>query len=223
MESTTQASNTIKIPDPGPSEPQSITYIPDWMARCEWKQMDGSMRSSRLILEYKDRQLACAGDFVAQIANTKATLEELWKQQTQQAARAELEMSAGQGSNNFTDVNTPVRSYDAPFSKSTLGLRHPTPFNDNVTKILQQTTTYAVAEGANYVGVPDYDTLVVFEYPGVKEMMDLGMNEVDRLRRGPGNYVYVTTVRDPGQVRRVLTGAWIKEIHGDPITHGFLG
>ncbi|KAK2035470.1 hypothetical protein LX32DRAFT_688406 [Colletotrichum zoysiae] len=221
MESTSQASNTIVIPNPGPSEPQAITYIPDWMARCEAQLSDGRMRSSRLILEYKDRGLSCVEDFLAEFERTQSRLEKLYEEMKREAERMEREMRAGQASNGFTDLNTPERSRNAASSRSTLGLRHPSPFNDNVTRILHQVTTYAVAEGGTYVGLPDYDSLVMFEYPAVKHMMDSGVGEVDRLRKGPGNYVHVTTVTDPGQIRRVLTGAWIKGIRGDRIPHFF--
>ncbi|EFQ31965.1 hypothetical protein CGRA01v4_13144 [Colletotrichum graminicola] len=214
MYSTSQAARFTQITNPQPCEPPHIVTIPDWIARCEWQGPDNRTIKSTLVLEYKDRGLARVNKILEE-----CTEEELSDDEEDKLQQGFLMRKAKPMKKSFTRIAKHYRHRRIPNTsriESTLGKTYPCVFAVDVEKLLQQTTAYALAEGAPYVGLLDYESLVVFEFLDMKTSMK--RTPVDRLRAGTGKRVRVVTIRDdPGEsrIRRILIGAWLKAIRGE--------
>ncbi|KAK2058007.1 hypothetical protein LY76DRAFT_573452 [Colletotrichum caudatum] len=219
MEATTQAWKRVVFKDHEPAEPSQITLIPDWIAECKLgpSSQPDECKTSTLVLEYKDRGLACSNERLDAIAD-QIDDDGNWLDR-------DLLRGEGQVRYNFRRMARGYRRYASSpnlnSKGSTLGLKEPCPFSKNVETLLRQATTYALAEGAPYLGITDYQSLVILEYVDMKRMMleneDLRTDEIARLRAGPGIFVEVVPVKDDenqSQIRRVMLGAWLQAIRG---------
>ncbi|KAK2027931.1 hypothetical protein LX32DRAFT_721139 [Colletotrichum zoysiae] len=211
MDSTTQAWSKTVVSNPKPWEPSEVTRVPDWVAKCTLKPFKGRQIKSTLVLEYKDRGLTCVDEILRQ-----CTEEEWYEGQAHQAMREIRNRASGPRRAAWKSTvrrHQPYSVRNTSRVQSTLGRKEPCAFTANVETLLQQVTTYAVAEGAPRVGLTDYLTLILFEF------LDLPQHrtELARLRAGPGRRVRVVVSKDnehQSDIRRILLGVWLQSIQG---------
>ncbi|KAK2042637.1 hypothetical protein LZ31DRAFT_585772 [Colletotrichum somersetense] len=227
METTTQAWKRVVLDDPEPAEPSQIILIPDWHAECKLGPSNepDECKTSTLVLEYKDRGLTFVDEFIAECKKSDERLDDIADQITDME-QLDREMDRGEGQSRY-NFRRLVRNHRHDYvpnlnsNGSTLGLKEPCSFSKNVETVLRQTSTYALADGAPYLGLTDYQTLVMLEYVDLKKKMleneELRTDDIARLRAGPGIRVDVVPIKDDenqSQIRRVMLGAWLQAIRG---------
>ncbi|KAJ0298708.1 hypothetical protein COL516b_009793 [Colletotrichum fioriniae] len=219
MDSLTQAWKKIKNQNRQPLEPTSIILIPDWTAKCRLTAPGKEPIESVLVAEYKDRGLVVVDDFETELDKSPVRLLELWLETQNNAAEITemLETANNEGIvADYIRLASDVRSNIAPESRefaTTFGTgNHPkSPFEKNVATTLHQITTYAVGEDAPYAILGDYQSLAIFEFTDMLTFPKV--NEIDRLRRGPGNRIRVLVLNNESRkIRRNMIGAWLKGI-----------
>ncbi|KAK2035474.1 hypothetical protein LX32DRAFT_678342 [Colletotrichum zoysiae] len=216
------------IHDCDTADPSQIVGVPDWVAYCKWEPSSdpNEHKTSTLALLYKDRGLACADEFINECKQSCEPRNEIADQlDDMDQLEEELRRGEGQRREAFKRLIRPHGRYNGALntnaSGSTLGLKHPCAFSKNVDSILQEATACALRIGTPYVGVSDYQSLLMFEYVDLKKQMleneTLRTNDIARLRAGPGNRVDVVIIKDDenqSRIRRVMLGAWLQAIRG---------
>ncbi|KAF6826896.1 hypothetical protein CMUS01_09243 [Colletotrichum musicola] len=217
MDSTSQAYRSTTFPRRAPHEPLEVISIPDWRCRCVLTSpTTGDQTASTLILEYKDRSLIFVDEVnqELQISTTRLMQDANELQQEASLLTRNLVVGLGQ-SQALRQLMMNSRQYTLPriSEASTLGLKRPCQFTKNFETYMRQITTYGVVEGARYVGLLDYDSLVMFDFRDLVPHM--GLSPRERLRKGPGLTVHALVLKDsPEKIRKNIIGAWIRSIKG---------
>ncbi|KAI3549209.1 hypothetical protein CABS01_08371 [Colletotrichum abscissum] len=219
IDRTTQAGKMIKIHNHQPFEPASIIPVPGWTAKCKLTAPGQEPIESMLVAEHKDRGLVVVEEFEKELDKAPVGLLNLWQEVQNNAAELTemLETANNEGiAQDFLRLTSGLRNYTTPHNRefeSTFGIEnHPkSPFEKEVTTTLHGIATHAVVEDAPYAILGDYQSLAIFEFTDMLTFPKV--NEIDRLRRGPGNRVRVLVLNnEPQKIRRNMIGVWLKSI-----------
>ncbi|KXH27308.1 hypothetical protein CSIM01_02592 [Colletotrichum simmondsii] len=220
IDSTSQASNTVEIPYSEPYEPKSITGIPNWTAACVYtpREPGKAKITSNLVLKYKDPGLVFTKEFQREMQMTHDRLGAAFEDINERGDQ--ISNSIATNSDNDQAVSSvyaavqALRQSTVPYKKqSMLGKQLPSPYSPHVTTTLHEATTYALMTPARSVGIMDHQSLIMFEFEGLKKDF-MSKDEITRLREGPGQIVSVVVIDNPAQIRRVMLGAWYRSVRG---------
>ncbi|KAK1673817.1 hypothetical protein BDP55DRAFT_717038 [Colletotrichum godetiae] len=217
IDSTTQAWKKIEIHNREPFEPASVITIPDWKAKCTLTAPGKEPVQSTLVQEYKDIGLVVVDQLAREcdMSFDRWTAVEAENRKKARELSDRIVMANNQGTvPDFIGLHSGVRSVMTPQNReivNTLGRKYANPFTQDVATTLHQLTNYVVKEDAPYAILGDYRSLAIFEYTEMKEFPKV--DEVSRLRRGPGNKVRVLLLNNEShKIRRNVLGAWLKGI-----------
>ncbi|KAF6803289.1 hypothetical protein CSOJ01_10990 [Colletotrichum sojae] len=193
-----------------------ITVLPDWVAKCQWDSPEKGRITSALVLDYRGRGHLPVVDFLEEFERSDQRLIELAVSLERDAH--ELNEYTLEGRSNeapsyqaFRELNRGLDSDGAPAMRHVPGLKRPVAFPRNVAMVLREATTHALREGASFVGLTDYDNLILLHF-----QVDKDKGEATRFREGPGPVVSAFILKnEPHKIRRNILGAWLRSIRGE--------